>query len=306
MVIGATGLVGSWLMSTLPDDTLGTFFSQPMSDYAHLDICNSAAVDKLICAAQPAIIYCPAACPGVDYCEEHPQQSYAVNVTGIENVACSARKIGALMVFFSSDYIFDGRDGPYHELDAPNPICVYGRHKLQAERLVADLLPDAHVIARITVVYGWESAGKNFVFRLIHSLRHHEPISVPSDQISSPTYAPSLAAAAIELAQRRFTGTWHISGPQCMDRYEFALLVAETFKLDTSLIEPVTTDQLQQIAPRPLRAGMTTAKARKALKTELVPPADGLADMYNTEKTVLSNALGLRPQAEQILNHKLP
>ncbi|NIA06542.1 MAG: sugar nucleotide-binding protein [Actinobacteria bacterium] len=283
MVIGATGLVGSWLMSNLPEGTLGTYYSQPSPGYTHLDIRDSQAVDKLICSAQPVVIYCPAARPGVDFCEEHPQESYAINVAGIENVARSARKIDALMVFFSSDYIFDGRDGPYCEFDAPNPICIYGQHKLQAERLVADLLPDSHVIARITVVYGWESAGKNFVFRLVHSLRNSRSVRVPSDQVGSPTYAPSLTAAAIELAQRQLVGTWHISGPRCMDRYEFAILVAETFELDASLIQPVTTDQLQQIAPRPLLAGMKTSKARKALKTELVAPASGLRDMCNTE-----------------------
>jgi len=125
MVIGATGLVGSCLMSKLPDRTLGTYYSQPLADYTHLDIRDSHAVDELICSAQPLVIYCPAARPGVDYCQQHPRESYAVNVAGIENVARAARKIDALMVFFSSDYIFDGRDGPYHELDAPNPICVY-------------------------------------------------------------------------------------------------------------------------------------------------------------------------------------
>ena len=289
MVIGATGLVGSCLMSKLPDRTLGTYYSQPSADYMHLDIRDAQAVDKLICSAQPLVIYCPAARPGVDYCQQHPRESYAINVAGIENVARAASKIDALMVFFSSDYIFDGRDGPYHELDAPNPICVYGQHKLQAERLVTDLLPDRHVIARITVVYGWESAGKNFVFRLVHTLRNGQLVLVPSDQIGSPTYAPSLTDAAIELAQRQLVGTWHISGPECMDRYEFALLAAKTFELDASLIQLVVTDRMGQIAPRPLHAGMKTSKAQKALQTKLVTPADGLREMSNTEATVWSS-----------------
>lgn len=289
MVIGASGLVGSWLMNTLEPKAIGTYYSQAVADYKRLDIRDSQAVEELLHIERPGVIYCPAARPGVDWCEENPQKSYATNVAGIQNVAKAAKQIGALMVFFSSDYVFDGGDGPYSETDKANPICVYGQHKLLAEQLISELLPDRHIIARITVVYGWERAGKNFVFRLVQSLRNHQRVRVPSDQLGSPSYAPNLTKAAVELAQRELVGTWHIAGPECLNRYEFAVLTARVFGLDGSLIQAVTTDELNQVAARPLKAGIKVDKAQKVLKTRLVSPADGLQDMHNTEKIFQDN-----------------
>ena len=108
---------------------------------------------------------------------------------------------------------------------------------------------------------------------------------MPIDQIGSPTYVPSMAKAAIELAQKELVGTWHICGPRCMDRYEFAVMAARIFGLDESLIEAVNTDELQQAASRPLRAGMKVDRAKEVLRTTLVAPEVGLEDMYNTENS---------------------
>lgn len=283
MVIGASGLIGSWLMNELGDCATGTSHSQTLPGLQKLDIRDGRAVEELLRRFEPETIYCPAARPAVDWCEEHPQESYETNVHGIENVARAAARAGTRLVFFSSDYVFDGCNGPYSEQDEPSPICVYGRQKVQAEQIVRELLPDEHIIIRTTVVYGWEKAGKNFVFRLVQSLRQGKRLRVPADQVGSPTYAVNLARTVIELAHRKLVGTWNVCGPACMDRYEFSMLAAEVFGLDGDLIQPVTTAELHQTASRPLRAGMKVDKIKSVPGTTLVEPKAGLEDMYNSE-----------------------
>ena len=136
-----------------------------------------------------------------------------------------------------------------------------------------------YVIVRTTVVYGWETKEKNFAQRLITSLRNSEYVRVPTDQVGSPTYAPNLAEAAIELAASRETGPFNIVGPMLATRYEFAVAVAKAFDLDTSFILPVTTNTLRQVALRPLSAGLRVEKTQKILKTSLIGYVDGLRIM---------------------------
>jgi dTDP-4-dehydrorhamnose reductase len=195
------------------------------------------------------------------------------------------------MLFFSSDYVFDGLHGPYGE-DAPVcPISEYGRQKAAAEQAIRQLLPCAHVIVRTTVVFGWEREGKNFVHRLVRNLRAGQPIRAPREQIGSPTYVVNLAGAVVELGERRLWGTWNIVGSELMGRYHFSLLAAEVFGLDASLIQPVSTEHLNQKAPRPLQAGLKIDKARSVLMTELWPAKRGLEHMRNHERDPISTLM---------------
>jgi len=282
LVIGASGLVGAALLRVLRArgaDATGTRLSAAVDGLLPLDIRDPTAVRELIAEIQPEAVYCPAARPNVDWCERHPEESREVNVVGIRHVAEACAEAGARMVHFSSDYIFDGRDGPYAEEDEPNPVNVYGRHKLEAEESVRAILPERHLVVRTTVVYGWERRGKNFVARLLRALGSGERLPAPVDQVGSPTYAPNLAEAVVELVERGVSGTWHVVGPELMSRCDFARLAAEIFGLDRDLIEPVPTRDLNQIARRPLRAGMKVAKAAAVLSTRLLPPAEGLRRM---------------------------
>jgi len=286
LVIGASGLVGSCLLEAMREKGLqatGTYCSVPRDHLVQLDYVDMDALDVLMDQIGPEVVFCPAARPNVDWCESHPGESYRTNVIGIQNVAAACAKHGAVMVHFSSDYVFDGKDGPYTEEDAPHPINVYGRHKLASEEAVRSLLPSGHIIVRTTVVYGWEAQGKNHVIRLVKNLREGSACRAPGDQVGSPTYAPNLSEAVIELAERRLFGTWNLVGPEQMNRYQFACLAARIFGLDASRVESVKTSQLQQTAQRPLQAGMVIEKATAALCTRLVPPAEGLRRMRDVE-----------------------
>ncbi len=281
LVIGASGLVGGHLMrviTTRGEPVVGTHSGESLDGFESLDIRSAPAVETLVKRVRPQIVYLPAALTNVDHCELHPEESYAVNVLGVRNVTQAAQEIGSKVVFFSSDYIFDGTSGPYREDDAPRPLSVYGQHKVLGENVVSQLASHALII-RTTVVYGTERAGKNFMYRLWRTLRAGKPLRVPIDQIGSPTYAPNMTAVVRELVQRGASGVFHVAGSAVVDRYLFAREAVAAFGLDSALLEPVKTEELGQPARRPLRAGLRIDKVRAAVSTPLLDYREGLRAM---------------------------
>jgi dTDP-4-dehydrorhamnose reductase len=243
-----------------------------------VDVRNPAAVTELLLKLRPGIVYLAASMNDVDYCELHPDEAYEINVAALGNVVRSVNNVGAYLVFFSSDYVFDGARGPYSETDPARPLCVYGFQKVLAEHYIT-LHSKKYLIVRSTVVYGWESQGKNFVQRLVGRLSRGERVRVPVDQVGSPTYAPNLAEAVVELTEKGCLGLFHVVGPRLASRYDLAVAAAEAFGLDAALVEPVSTGDLGQAAPRPLKGGMVVDKARSVLATELIGYVEGLAMM---------------------------
>ncbi len=271
LVLGGSGLVGAQLMKTLAacgDEVRGTWCSRATPGLEQLDLRDAEAVRRCIADSGASVVYLAAALTNVDRCETHPQESFAVNVEGTRVAAAS----GVRLVYFSSDYVFPGDSGPYRESDTPRPLNVYGRHKLAAEQA----LPADALVVRTTGVYGPEGAGKNFVYRVWSTLRRGERLAVPNDQIANPTYAPNLAAAAVELERRGARGTYHLAGGECVDRFGFALEIARVLDLDPTLVQPVSTEALGQPAPRPRLAGLVCDKAAAELSTELIGYRRGL------------------------------
>jgi dTDP-4-dehydrorhamnose reductase len=281
LVIGGSGQVGHHLLRALLEqhqDALGTAASHSVPGLVPLDIRDRASVLSLVSESRPDVVLLAAACTNVDSCEVDPPSAHIVNVLGAKYVADAVGGIGSRLVFFSSDYVFDGRAGPYSEDDATSPISEYGRQKVMAEELVALNAPD-HLIIRTTVVYGWEPQGRNFVQRLVTSLREGKTAKVPGDQVGTPTYAPNLAEASLELSRLKLCGIIHVAGPAAASRYEFAVRAAQVFGLDPSLVESVPTASLKQLANRPLQAGLRTKKAATILKTKLLTYGEGLETM---------------------------
>ena len=281
LVIGASGLVGAHLLSRLIElgqSVTGTYYLDLCPGLLPLDIRDKKAVNTMFREIHPEIVYLPAAITNVEYCQKYPEETYLTNVQGTVNVVRAANEIDAKIIFFSSDYVFDGMQGPYSEDDPTRPISEYGNQKLIGEHYIA-FHSKNYLIIRTTVVYGWESQGKNFVQRLIKSLRGGECIRVPVDQIGNPTFAPNLADAVIELATGRETGLCNIVGSTLVNRYEFAVATAKAFDLDPLLIVSVSTEELGQVAQRPLSAGLRVDKARKILRTSLLGYLEGLKMM---------------------------
>ncbi len=261
LVIGSTGRIGRLLPAAFKGHAvLG--IGRP-----EVDIRDRASVERAITTADPDAVILASGLADPDFCEDHPGEAYAVNVDGTRNVAEASRGRG--FVFFSTDHVFDGRDGPYAEDGRPNPLNVYGRTKMEAERIVLAVHPGALVV-RTTLVYG---TGRDFLSRLVEARR---PVPCWTDHAATYTYGPNLAEAAAELVETARTGIWHVAGADVLNRHEFALKVAARFGLDPSLFVPVPVRRAPPRAPRPLRAGLRTEKARAALRTRLLSTDEGI------------------------------
>jgi dTDP-4-dehydrorhamnose reductase len=281
LVIGASGQVGGALAARLAErghQVVGTHHGVLQPGTRSLDVTDCAATTRLIDETEPDWVLCPAGLTHVDYCESHAEEAMRVNRDAPAAAARAAAKHGAGFVYFSTEYVFDGTAGPYAENDLVNPQSVYASSKLEGERRATEENPRTIVI-RTTVVYGPERQGKNFVYQVLKRARAREPIRVPSDQRSSPTYNPDLAAATVELIEQDFRGVLHVAGPVVLDRLAFALEVCAAFGLDAGLVAGVTTESLRQPARRPLNAGLAVDRARALLRTPLRGPREALTDM---------------------------
>jgi len=280
LIVGGSGLVGSALLREFAPfyRTVGTFCSTYEPHLVHLDLRDAEEVQSVIRRLSPDIVCCPAAQPNVELCEIDVAGTRGVNVEGFQNLVDSIAKTEARLVYFSTDYVFDGAAGPYSECDACRPLNEYGRQKLECEQIIAERL-DRYIIGRISGVYDWEKQEKNFVVRFIDCLSRGRVFKVPSDQVVTPTYAPNLARAVRRLVEYRHEGVFHLAGSVYMLRSEFAQLVANVFELDPTLIVPICTSELRLHAERPRSAGLRTDKAEAILDFRLAAPRDGLETM---------------------------
>lgn len=285
MVLGAAGLVGSHVRRAFPGRrVVATFRRTPAPDAIPLDITDVAGVRRLIADLRPGVVVLAAAEAHVERCEREPEATRLANVLAAQAVVEAAREVDAWVVLFSSEYVFDGRAGPYGEDDAVAPINEYGRQKVELERL--GRATARQLICRTSAVFGWEAAGKNFVSQLLVGLRAGEPFEVPSDQVVTPTYAPDLARAVADLLALERAGTFNVVGPQVLPRLEFARLAARAFSLPEHLLRGRPTAALGQLATRPRSAGLRDDKLRETLGHGLSDPAVALAAMAASERAV--------------------
>ncbi|HLY63866.1 MAG TPA: SDR family oxidoreductase [Terriglobia bacterium] len=286
VVIGASGFVGSYLLNAFRRDhsVVGTFATEPLPGLEPLDIAEAIAVRNFFDRHRPEVVLCPAANPHVEGCEREPAATRKINIEGLANVVRETLRVGARIVYFSSEYVFDGDHGPYSEDNFTNPINEYGRQKLAAENLVRENLRD-FLIVRISAPYGWERRGKNFVMQMLHRRQTGEPILVAKDQVITPTYISDLAQAVHNLAGLGSTGIFHVAGSECMVRSDFARLVTKAFDLPPALVKPVLTSTMNLSAPRPNSAGLITDKVARVLGHHLSGPEKGLAAMRAEQST---------------------
>jgi dTDP-4-dehydrorhamnose reductase len=282
LVIGASGQVGAALIAALRargHEAIGTYATRPAPEASFpLDLRDPAAVEHAIAFAKPDWIFCPAALSWVDYCEDHEAEALLLNRDApLAAARLGRRLVGAGFVYYSSDYVFDGRAGPYDEDAPPRPLGAYGRSKLAGEQALREL--PRTLVLRTSVVYGPERQEKNFVYQMLRSFREGRPLRPARDQRASPTYNPDLAQASVELAEQERHGLFHVAGGAVLDRLEFTLLICRTFGLDAGRLRPALTAELGQKAARPLAGGLRVDRAQALVSCRLRPPAEGLAAM---------------------------
>ena len=271
LVIGASGLVGGALVRALEHagaDVVGTYQSRPFPQGCCVDVREGQALQRCFDAVRPTVVFWAVNTPGgVDRCDTHPQEAAILHVEAARTLADAAVRHGTKVVYYSSDYLFDGTRGPYAETAEPCPINVYGRTKWEAERLITAQVTD-HLILRTTAVFGWDRRSKNFAMQVWERLQAHEPLPAPHDQWCCPTLADYLAEVTVRLVQSGAQGVWNVVGKDRMPRSELGKALARAMALDPDLIRPVSTAELWPQAPRPLQGGLSTEKLQRFLGTE--------------------------------------
>jgi dTDP-4-dehydrorhamnose reductase len=290
LITGSNGLLGQKtaevfsrsdypLLLTSAED--GSVFDEQSLPYRKLDITRRQDVRSVVDEFEPAVIINTAAVTDVDGCEANRESAWQVNAGGVENLAIAAKFVGATVIQISTDYVFDGRSGPYSESDRPNPLSYYGRTKLASENILKTSgIPAACI--RTMVLYGNGLEVKpNFALWLVRTLSDGKQVRVVTDQIGTPTLADDVAFAILKIVELGRTGLYHVAGPDLVSRYEFAQTAARVFDLDQRLIVPVKTGSMKQAAPRPLKSGLLTLKAQIELDCKLSGPEHGLTVLKN-------------------------
>lgn len=275
LIIGASGQVGGALAALCVRRRIEVYgTSRKGQGFLYLDLADPASIAAVFEKAGPELVLLCSAMTHVDNCERDPVLAARINAAGPALVAGECRKAGSKLVYFSTEYVFDGARGPYGEDDPVNPISVYGRTKLEGERAVLEL--KGALAVRTTVVYSHNPASRNFIMQLISNHRSGARMRVPSDQFSNPTYAPELAAAVLDLAEKGASGIYNVVGPDWLSRYDFALKACAAFGFPPAFLEPRSTSSLGQAAARPLRAGLKTEKLAAELGHGLPPAEESL------------------------------
>lgn len=262
LVIGASGFIGGAFVRALQCEgtlVIGTSHQRAVRGLEPLELTDQAAVTRLIHRVRPRGVVLPAAFSNVEGCEQEPDRAGQVNVQGVRHVADVCRELDIPLVFFSSEYVFDGTAGPYDETAVPNPVNVYGRTKLEAEQCIQRLLKQ-FLIIRTTVVFGYDPYSKNTAMSLLKRVGQVEALRCPTDQMTTPTHVEDLVRLTRSLMARQARGIYHVVGRDWVSRYELARRLTRACGFDERLVVPVTSEELGQRARRPLTAGLTTHK----------------------------------------------
>ncbi len=270
LIVGASGQVGGALTRELEhrgEAVAGTYMSRPQAGMVPLDMRDAASTQRLVDDVTPDVIWIPGAMPDVDRCEREPDLSHAINVDGPKILLELAASRRIPLVYFSTDYVFDGTGGPYRENHAPRPLQVYGSHKLEAE--TALLQYDGTLIIRPAWIYSDEMNPRNFVFRVLTDLKAKRPIKAAVDQFNTPTPAAPLAQHAMDALIAGHRGILHLAGPERMSRKELVERIAALAGYGDVVVESVTLGNLPLPAQRPANGGLATNFPRFAILARL-------------------------------------
>jgi dTDP-4-dehydrorhamnose reductase len=278
VLLGAGGQLATDIVATLTQDKIFPF------THAEIDITDAATVRSRIVGLRPDGVINTAAFHRVDECEDEPGKSFEVNAVGVYNVARAANEATAILVHFSTDYVFDGaKRAPYVETDPPNPQSIYALSKRAGERIVQQYCP-RHFLIRTCGLYGHahgRGKGTNFVETMLEQARAGLPIRVVTDQVLTPTASADLARALNPILHTDRFGLYHLTNTGECSWYDFA---QEIFRLAglTPELQPITSDALGRKARRPAYSVLDNFNYRAAGFPEMRPWQEALAEYLHT------------------------
>ena len=276
LITGSNGLLGQKLLHKLRKDKGINLIAISRGEnrvsekngyiYFDLDITDNDEVEKVIVEQMPDVVINTAAMTNVDMCEDKKDACDALNVNAVQYLADACQEINAHLIHISTDFIFDGEDGPYTEEDTPNPLSYYGLSKLKSEQLL-----QAHMvkwtILRTIVVFGTGErlSKENIVLWAKGVLEKGDSLNIIDDQFRAPTLAEDLADACILAIKKTAYGIFNVSGKDIMSIYEMVERIRKYYGLDNTNLNRISTSTLDQKAKRPTRTGFILKKAKSVL-----------------------------------------
>jgi len=292
LVIGGNGQVGRALMrqmgkTYIPIGTYASCVETAHECLVHFDLQgvlqNKDSICDLLEKTHPKVVFLCSALTNVNECDENREKCEEMNARAPALIAreCSRRNIK--LVYFSTDYVFNGKNGPYLEDETVDlePLNAYGTAKLNAEKEILKEHAHFSYIVRTTGVYGPDTKKHNFVHQVLRHITHHQPFMVSNDQISNPIFSEDLACAALQLVHEKDVppGIYNIAGPSLLTRYEFAMKIVEAMGLGDAckrFIVPCCTEELyhsnQKYVDRPKKSGLIVQKVWEQTNNHTIKP----------------------------------
>jgi len=290
LIIGGSGLVGSTLLQyASPNYNIHFTYNTNKITFDNINstqinlLGNQKLITDLIKEVQPNIVVNTAAHSSVDLCETDHSIADKLHVDITQDITQACKDIDSKLVYISTDAVFQGElHKKYTELDQPNPINYYGKTKLQAEQITLNA-SSKNVVLRTAVIYGWHKKSR-FTNWIIQTLKENHVVDPFIDQYNTPTLVDDLAKSLLGIFEKNISGMFHATGKSCLNRYEFALILASTFGLDKKLIKSVTSKEKKQDAPRPTSTCLDSRKLEKLIDFNFSDIQSGVSFIFNKSK----------------------
>jgi dTDP-4-dehydrorhamnose reductase len=285
LILGANGLIGRYFVRLCKEkgiDYAGTRYSREGEGLLPFNQLEFDRIPVFFNEVSPTVVVnAIGLAGGVNFCEENPGigRNYHVDATKVMVDWC--KKTGAVFVYISTDYVFDGENPPYKEEDETNPLNLYGRLKLEGEQHIRSNL-ERYMIARTTNVFGWdpETRTPNFLMNLMEMLKDKDRVKVPGFLYGNPTYVGDLAVGITDLIEKQHYGLYHIVGSENINRYDWALKLVDMVGLKGKTLEKIEIPPADMVL-RPLRSHLDTGKFRKVSSVKLHNVEEGLRLFVN-------------------------
>lgn len=267
VITGSKGQLGTALQARLAGHTL------LLIDLPEVDITSASQVQSALQEFAPDVVIHAAAMTDVDRCETEPDLAYRINALGTQNVALACQRSGAAMAYISTDYVFDGSKGaPYYEFDATAPLSIYAKSKLAGEWFVQSLLQRFYIVRTAWV---FMPGHRNFVETVFRLAQERGTMSMVTDEVGSPTYAPDLADALARLLPSALYGIYHFTNSGTCSRYEWAREILQLAGLNSVHLAP--SENYQRPAPVPRHVELRNLCGAGQLGITLRPWQEALA-----------------------------
>ena len=262
LITGSNGQLAREFVETLKDYD----YQVTSLDKAGLDISDPESVKKAFELYEPDIVLNCAAYNFVDKAEEDFDTAYKVNALGVKNLASACKNNNALLVHYSSDYVFDGKkEDFYTEEDETGPVNSYGNTKLLGEKFLAEET-DKFLLFRVSWVFG--EGKQNFLYKLVSWAKKNRVLKVVYDQVSVPTYTKDIVNSTILSIEKGLRGVFHLTNSGYASRYEVAHYFLERLGMD-NLVLPVSSDHFPSPAKRPFFSAMANRKISNELNVAM-------------------------------------